>query len=106
MLLAEGIRAGERASLGRGITLVESSRADHQVLAQELLSLVLPETGNAVRIGISGAPGVGKSTFLESFGLFLIGQGLNFTAHCFVGAPPITFAIGKTQCSIRLQELS
>jgi len=75
-VLAAGIRAGERAALGRGITLVESSRVDHQVLAQDLLARILDKTGRAVRIGISGAPGVGKSTFLEAIGLYLIDQGL------------------------------
>jgi GTPase len=75
-ILARGIRAGERAALGRGITLVESARLDHQAWGQELLAKVLDKTGKAVRIGISGAPGVGKSTFLEAFGLYLISQGL------------------------------
>ncbi len=74
--LAGGILAGERAALARGITLVESSRADHQLLAQDLLARVLPKTGQAVRIGLSGAPGVGKSTFTEAFGRYLIAQGL------------------------------
>ncbi len=75
-LLAEGIMAGESTALGRGITLVESSRVDHQALAQDLLARVLPRTGRAMRIGLSGAPGVGKSTFIEAFGRFLIATGL------------------------------
>eukprot|EP00439_Symbiodinium_sp_Y106_P087732 s1_g268.t1 len=75
-VLAAGIRAGERAALARGITLVESSRADHQEAAQELLAQVLDLSGKAVRIGLSGAPGVGKSTFTEAFGRYLIDQGL------------------------------
>jgi len=74
-LLADGIRAGDRSALARGITLVESTRHDHQRAAQALLALVLPETGHAVRIGLSGAPGVGKSTFTEAFGLYLTGRG-------------------------------
>ncbi|MES1990086.1 MAG: methylmalonyl Co-A mutase-associated GTPase MeaB [Pseudomonadota bacterium] len=73
--LADRIRSGERAALARGITLAESSRADHQALAQELLTRLLPDTGRAVRIGLSGAPGVGKSTFTESFGRTLTGAG-------------------------------
>lgn len=73
--LAQRIRAGERPALARGITLVESSRADHQAQAQELLTLLLPDTGRAVRLGLSGAPGVGKSTFTEAFGRFLTGRG-------------------------------
>jgi LAO/AO transport system kinase len=73
--LAARIRAGERTALARGITLVESSRADHQAKAQELLTLLLPDTGRAVRLGLSGAPGVGKSTFTEAFGTYLTGKG-------------------------------
>jgi len=75
-VLAAGIRAGERAALARGITLVESSRADHQEAAQELLAQVLDLSGRALRIGLSGAPGVGKSTFTEAFGRYLIDLGL------------------------------
>ncbi|HEX7776386.1 MAG TPA: methylmalonyl Co-A mutase-associated GTPase MeaB [Parvibaculum sp.] len=74
-LLAELIRAGDRPALARGITLVESSRADHQEAAQSLLTKLLPDTGRAVRLGLSGAPGVGKSTFTEAFGKFLTGRG-------------------------------
>lgn len=74
--MAAAIRKGDRRALARGITLVESSRADHQEAAQKLLALLLPDTGRAVRIGLSGAPGVGKSTFTEAFGGFLTGQGL------------------------------
>ena len=73
--LAERIRSGERAALARGITLAESSRSDHQAIAQDLLTRLLPDTGRAVRIGLSGAPGVGKSTFTESFGRYLTGSG-------------------------------
>ncbi len=73
--LAQGLRSGNRRSLAKAITLVESTRADHQADAQRLLEAVLPATGKAVRIGISGVPGVGKSTFIEAFGLHLIGQG-------------------------------
>tara|TARA_R110002110_G_scaffold107622_12_gene269250 strand:- start:1562 stop:2608 length:1047 start_codon:yes stop_codon:yes gene_type:complete len=74
-LLAEGIRAGSRTALARAITLVESSRADHQEIAQALLADLLPETGKAIRLGLSGAPGVGKSTFTEAFGQYLTGEG-------------------------------
>jgi LAO/AO transport system kinase len=73
--LAARIRAGDRTALARGITLVESSRADHQETAQALLTMLLPDTGRAVRLGLSGAPGVGKSTFTEAFGTFLTGRG-------------------------------
>jgi LAO/AO transport system kinase len=72
---ADGIRSGDRRALARAITLIESQRADHKAQAQALLESLLPDTGKAVRIGISGPPGVGKSTFIEAFGLFLAQQG-------------------------------
>jgi LAO/AO transport system kinase len=65
-----------RAGLGRAITLVESRRPDHQAQARALLSEIMPHTGKAQRIGITGVPGVGKSTFIESFGTMLTGIGL------------------------------
>jgi len=65
-----------RAGLGRAITLIESRRADHQVEARALLADIMPRTGAAQRIGITGVPGVGKSTFIESFGTLLTGLGL------------------------------
>lgn len=71
-----GILAGDRALLGRAITLVESTAPRHEALAQEILQRVLPHTGRARRIGITGVPGVGKSTFIEAFGSFLCGRGL------------------------------
>lgn len=64
----DGITAGDRSVLGRALTLVESNRSDHIREAQELLSRLLPHTGEAYRIGITGVPGVGKSTFIEAFG--------------------------------------
>lgn len=73
--LARDVRAGDRRALARAITLVESTRADHRVRAEALLSSLLPFTGSAVRIGISGPPGVGKSTFIEAFGRHLITLG-------------------------------
>jgi LAO/AO transport system kinase len=65
----------DRASLARAITLVESTRADHQQEAQNLIAKILPKTGKSLRIGITGVPGVGKSTFIEAFGLHVISQG-------------------------------
>lgn len=65
----------DRAGLARAITLVESTRADHQAQAQELITSLLPKTGKSLRIGITGVPGVGKSTFIEAFGLHLISKG-------------------------------
>jgi LAO/AO transport system kinase len=74
-VLAADVRAGNRRALAKAITLVESTRADHQQGAQRLLELLLPDTGRSVRVGISGVPGVGKSTFIEAFGLCLLGLG-------------------------------
>jgi LAO/AO transport system kinase len=73
--LAEQIRAGERRALARAITLVESTRADHRAEAQKLLDLIMADTGKAVRVGMSGAPGVGKSTFIEAMGKHVTGLG-------------------------------
>jgi LAO/AO transport system kinase len=72
---ADGVRAGDRAVLARAITLVESSRPDHHALAQELLIKLLPSTGAAHRIGITGVPGAGKSTFIDAFGTMLTEEG-------------------------------
>ena len=73
--IAEKLRQGDRRALARAITLVESVRDDHRATAQALLNLILPSTGNSIRIGISGTPGVGKSTFIETFGKLLTGAG-------------------------------
>jgi LAO/AO transport system kinase len=73
--LARGIRAGDRAVLARAITLIESRRADHQPAAQRLVQEMLPHTGKAMRVGITGAPGAGKSTTIDTLGTFLTGQG-------------------------------
>lgn len=72
---AEAIVAGDRRALAKAITLVESTLESHRESAQTLLESLLPHTGNSVRVGITGIPGVGKSTFIESFGLRLIEQG-------------------------------
>ncbi len=73
--LARGIRAGDRAVLARAITLIESRRADHQRAARGLVQELLPATGHAVRVGITGVPGVGKSTTIDTLGSFLTGRG-------------------------------
>ncbi|HYE50545.1 MAG TPA: methylmalonyl Co-A mutase-associated GTPase MeaB [Azospirillaceae bacterium] len=73
--LADRLRAGDRRALARAITLIESTRADHREQADALLAALLPHTGASVRLGISGVPGVGKSTFIEAFGLHVIGRG-------------------------------
>ncbi|MFJ9811022.1 methylmalonyl Co-A mutase-associated GTPase MeaB [Streptomyces sp. NPDC101158] len=71
----KGVRDGKRALVARAITLVESTRPAHRALAQELLTRLLPHSGRARRIGISGVPGVGKSTFIDAFGTMLTGLG-------------------------------
>lgn len=75
--LAQAVRSGERAALARAITLVESTRSDHREQAQQLLLRLTPETGAALsnRVGITGVPGVGKSTFIDALGMHLIEQG-------------------------------
>jgi len=70
-----GEATAQRRAMAKAITLLESTRADHRQSADELLTGVLPHTGRSFRLGISGVPGVGKSTFIEALGLFLIGQG-------------------------------
>jgi len=74
--LVEGVVAGRRRALAKTITLVESTRADHQERAAAVLDALLPHTGRSLRIGLTGVPGAGKSTFIEAFGLHLINQGL------------------------------
>ncbi|HEV7524356.1 MAG TPA: methylmalonyl Co-A mutase-associated GTPase MeaB [Acidimicrobiia bacterium] len=73
--LADAVRAGDRRSLARAITLVESTRADHREEAAALLDELLAATGGSTRVGISGAPGAGKSTFIEALGLNLVDAG-------------------------------
>src|SRR5271168_4265775 len=73
--LLRALRRGDRRALARAITLVESSRPDHREQAERIIEALLPETGKAVRIGISGPPGAGKSTFIEHFGLAGIALG-------------------------------
>jgi LAO/AO transport system kinase len=73
--LARDLRAGHRAALARAITLIESRRADHQAAARELVQALLPQTGKAIRVGITGSPGVGKSTTIDTLGMHLIARG-------------------------------
>ncbi len=73
--LVDGVLAGQRRALAKAITLIESTRPDHQQRAQKVLNALLPHTGKAIRIGISGVPGAGKSTFIEALGVWLIEQG-------------------------------
>lgn len=73
--LYEGVRAGDRTTLARAITLLESTAAAHRVLAQELLDRLVPHSGGSLRLGLTGVPGVGKSTTIEALGMHLIEQG-------------------------------
>jgi LAO/AO transport system kinase len=73
--LAEALRGGDRTELSRAITLVESTRPDHREQAQQLLLRLLPEPGDALHVGITGVPGVGKSTAIEALGMMLIDEG-------------------------------
>jgi GTPase len=74
--LAESVRGGDRRALARAITLIESTRYDHRAAAVAVLESLMPHAGNSIRLGISGAPGVGKSTFIEALGNHVIDQGL------------------------------
>ncbi|MBW2436952.1 MAG: methylmalonyl Co-A mutase-associated GTPase MeaB, partial [Deltaproteobacteria bacterium] len=71
----KGVREQNRRILSKTITLIESSRSDHQELARKIVDQLLPHTGKAVRLGITGVPGVGKSTFIESLGMSLVDTG-------------------------------
>ena len=73
--VVQGTAAVQRRAMSKAITLLESTRVDHRAQADELLTQLLPHTGKAFRLGISGVPGVGKSTFIEALGLYLIAQG-------------------------------
>jgi LAO/AO transport system kinase len=71
----DGILAGDITILSRAVTLVESSRHDHQAQARHIIEMCLPHAGKAIRLGITGVPGAGKSTFIESLGMHVIGKG-------------------------------
>jgi LAO/AO transport system kinase len=73
--LTNDLRTGHRAALARAITLIESRRGDHQAAARDLVQALLHETGKAIRVGITGSPGVGKSTTIDALGMFLIERG-------------------------------
>ena len=74
-VLFDGIQRQNISSLSTAITLLESTRKDDKIIAKELISLCLPQSGNSIRIGITGVPGVGKSTFIEAFGKVLLNDG-------------------------------
>nr|WP_315254239.1 methylmalonyl Co-A mutase-associated GTPase MeaB [uncultured Duganella sp.] len=88
--LAAAVLGSQRRALAKAITLVESARPDHRLRAQALLEQLLPHTGGALRIGISGVPGVGKSTFIESFGMHLLAQGVRLAVLAVDPSSPLT----------------
>ncbi|HVP29954.1 MAG TPA: methylmalonyl Co-A mutase-associated GTPase MeaB [Myxococcota bacterium] len=85
-----GVRAGERRRVAKAITLLESTRADHAALAQAVLEELVPFTGRSVRLGITGAPGVGKSSFIETFGLHLVEAGHRVAVLAVDPSSPVT----------------
>ena len=86
----EALLQGNRRALAKAITLTESKLDSHRQEAQLLLESLLPHTGNSIRIGITGIPGVGKSTFIEAFGLYLIKQGKKVAVLAVDPSSPIT----------------
>lgn len=89
-VLAEKILTGDRRALARGITMIESDNPAHREKAQALLRSLLPHTGKAIRLGITGVPGVGKSTFIEAFGQHIIDQGLRVAVLAIDPSSPKT----------------
>jgi LAO/AO transport system kinase len=90
MIELDKLLKGERRSLAKAITLVESSRPEDSVEAQKLLEKILPHTGKSIRLGITGVPGVGKSTFIENFGLSLINKGHKVAVLAIDPSSPIS----------------
>jgi LAO/AO transport system kinase len=86
----EEVRRGDRRAIAKAITLLESTRPDRAARGGELLEALVPFTGGAVRIGLTGSPGVGKSTFIEAFGLHLISQGLRVAVLAVDPTSPVT----------------
>ncbi|MBC7538071.1 MAG: methylmalonyl Co-A mutase-associated GTPase MeaB [Bacteriovorax sp.] len=90
MIELQKLLKGDRRSLAKAITLVESSRSEDSVEAQKLLEKILPNTGKSIRLGITGVPGVGKSTFIENFGLYLINNGHKVAVLAIDPSSPIS----------------
>ncbi|MCZ6785515.1 MAG: methylmalonyl Co-A mutase-associated GTPase MeaB, partial [Proteobacteria bacterium] len=84
------MRAGDRRSIARAITLLESTRSDQSQLGRAILEALVPDTGGAIRVGITGSPGVGKSTFIEALGLRLIGAGHRVAVLAVDPSSPVT----------------
>lgn len=88
--IVKGLRGGDRRALAQAITLIESQRPDHRESAAQLLKAIMPFTGSAFRIGISGIPGVGKSTFIEAFGNYALQQGARVAVLTIDPSSPLT----------------
>jgi LAO/AO transport system kinase len=88
--VCDAIRAGDRRAIARTITLLESTRADHAERGQQILDALVPDTGGALRLGITGPPGVGKSTFIEALGLHLLGRGHRVAVLAVDPSSPVT----------------
>ena len=93
--LAQRVLDGDRRALARAITLIESRRLEHQAQAEELLARLLPRTGQAIRLGITGTPGAGKSTLIEAFGRHVIAQGHRIAV---LAVDPTSTRSGGTAC--------
>ena len=89
-ITASDILSGNRAALARAITLSESSKREHRMTAEALISSVMSRTGNSIRVAISGPPGVGKSSFIEAFGLYLLARGRKVAVLAIDPSSPIT----------------
>jgi LAO/AO transport system kinase len=85
-----GVRAGDRRAIAKAITLLESRRADHRELGQEVLDQLVPFTGRALRVGITGPPGVGKSSFIETLGLTLVSAGKKLAVLAIDPSSPVS----------------
>ncbi len=87
---AAAIRAGDRRAIARAITLIESTRPDHQAIGQAVLDALVGHAGGAIRVGVTGPPGVGKSTFIEALGLHLVDKGLRIAVLAVDPSSPVT----------------
>jgi len=85
-----GVRAGDRRMIAKTITLLESRRAEHRELGQEVLDALVPLSGGAIRVGVTGPPGVGKSTFIETLGLSLVSQGTSLAVLAIDPSSPVS----------------
>ncbi len=88
--LCDAVRAGDRRSVAKAITLLESTRADRAALGNEVLEKLVPYTGRAIRVGVTGTPGVGKSTFIEAIGLHLVERGTRVAVLAVDPSSPVT----------------